>query len=530
MNVPLRIHGICKIGVAMRVKGITVWQKSDLDGFFGLFTNNITNILVMVGALVYTVGMPVDLVYGRIMPALGVGMVLCSACYFYFGYRMARKEGRDTVTAMPTGISVPHMFLVIYMIILPVHLATGDPVLAWQAGLAWCFVEAVVKTVGAFMGAWLRRVLPRAAMLGSVAGASITVIMTNNAVQSFTVPYIALVSFCVILLGYIAKRRMPFGLPAGLVAIVLGTVIGWVSGYMTLDGAAASLSSLGLYLPAFCGGDIIEGMAAAAPFLASAIPLGIYNFTESIDNVESAAAAGDHYNTTHVLLANGVTNIVSSVLGSPIPTAVYIGHPGWKSIGARLGYCLINGVAIFAISLLGIISVLISVIPLPALLPILIYIGVSIGAQAFEAVPKKHYAAVIVAILPWLASWGLTMIDNVVSASGAGEVSLEAFQNAGVYYAGFKFLGDGAAITSLLWAALVVFLMEGQLRRAAVSLALCCGLTFFGLMHAQTVSLFQSPEAVVGYVLMIALCVVVMKFGKKDADSESAQLCIEEDN
>ena len=87
----------------MRVKGITVWQKSDLDGFFGLFTNNITNILVMVGALVYTVGLPVDLVYGRIMPALGVGMALCSACYFYFGYRMARKEGRDTVTAMPTA-------------------------------------------------------------------------------------------------------------------------------------------------------------------------------------------------------------------------------------------------------------------------------------------------------------------------------------------------------------------------------------------------------------------------------------------
>ena len=125
----------------MRVKGITVWQKSDLDGFFGLFTNNITNILVMVGALVYTVGMPVDLVYGRIMPALGVGMALCSACYFYFGYRMARKEGRDTVTAMPTGISVPHMFLVIYMIILPVHLATGDPVLAWQAGLALSLIH-----------------------------------------------------------------------------------------------------------------------------------------------------------------------------------------------------------------------------------------------------------------------------------------------------------------------------------------------------------------------------------------------------
>lgn len=504
----------------MQVNGVTVWQKSDLDGFFGLFTNNITNILVMTGALVFTVGMPFDLVYGRIMPAIGVGMLLCSACYFYFGYRMARKEGRDTVTAMPTGISVPHMFLVIYMIILPVNLATGDPVLAWQAGLAWCFAEAIVKTIGAFMGPWLRRVLPRAAMLGSVAGASLTVIMTNNAVQSFAVPYIALVSFCVILLGFIAKWRMPFDLPAGLAAIILGTVIGWASGYMTLDAAAGSLSSLGLYLPAFCGGDIVNGMSAALPFLASAIPLGIYNFTESIDNVESAAAAGDHYNTTQILLANGLTNIVSSLLGSPIPTAVYIGHPGWKSIGARLGYCLLNGIAVCVFSMLGVMSLLLNVIPLPALLPILIYIGVTIGAQAFDAVPKNHYPAVVIAILPWLASWGLTTIDNVVSASGVGQLSLEAFQSAGVYYQGFQFLGDGAAITSLLWAALVVFLIEGKLRNALITLAMCCGLTFFGLMHAQTVSVFQSPEAVVGYALMAVLCALVMKFGKKEAGGE----------
>ena len=97
----------------MKVKGITVWQKSDLDGFFGLFTNNITNILVLAGALLYTVQMPPELVYGRSLPAVGLGLMLCSILYFWTGFRLAKKEGRDTVTAMPSGISVPHMFMMI---------------------------------------------------------------------------------------------------------------------------------------------------------------------------------------------------------------------------------------------------------------------------------------------------------------------------------------------------------------------------------------------------------------------------------
>lgn len=490
----------------MKLGSITVWKKSDLDGFFGLFTNNLTNLLVLTGALIYTVKLPEELVYGRILPAVGLGIMICSLLYFWAGYRLAKKENRDTVTAMPSGISVPHMFLMIYMIILPVNLATGDPILAWKAGVAWCFLEGVIEALGAFIGPWMRKTLPRAAMLGALAGASITIIMTNSAAQSFSVSYVALASFCVILVGFVARGKMPFDLPAGLVAIVLGTILGWASGSMEITALSESFANVGFYIPRFSGEAVVSGMHVAIPYLVSAIPMGMYNFIESVDNVESAAAAGDSYNTAEILAFNGVTSIISSLFGSPIPTAVYIGHPGWKSVGAGLGYCFMTGLGVFLITIFGVSSVLINAVPLAALLPILIYIGIQIGAQAFEHVPKKHYPAVVLAMLPWIASWAKTLIDNTISAVAASDVSAEVLANAGVYYKGFDFLGNGASITGMLWATLAVFLLEEKQKQAVLTCLLGAIMTFFGLIHGPSVGICVMPEAVFGYIIMAIVC------------------------
>ena len=82
-------------------------------------------------------------------------------------------------------------------------------------------------------------------------------------------------------------------------------------------------------------GDFMAGLSDIGPLLVVAIPLGIYNFTEGMNNVESASAAGDNYNLRKVLLADGIGAIVGAVLGCPFPPAVYIGHPGWKAVGGR---------------------------------------------------------------------------------------------------------------------------------------------------------------------------------------------------
>lgn len=494
-----------------RVK-IPLFQRSDIDGFFGLFTNNLTNVLVLTGLLIGSVQMPSDIVFGRILPATGLAVFLASVAYTYLGWRLAAKEGRTDVTALPAGISVPHMFLIVYMIILPVKMATGDALIAWYAGIAWCFIEGIVALCGIAIGPWIRKHVPRAALLGSLAGVSITAIMGNSALQSWEVPYIAFVTFGVILLGFVAKSRMPFNLPAGLVAIILGTIIGWATGYMSMGDVVSSMEQVGAHVPIPMPLAVVEGMSAAAPYLAAAVPLGIYNFMESIDNVESASAAGDSYNTRQVLLFDGMSTVIGSLFGGIIPIAVYIGHPGWKSVGARIGYSWLTGVCVLTLALFGIASVLISVIPLVAILPILIYIGMAIGSQAFEHVPKAHFPAVILAILPWLGDWGQTQVENAIAACSVATPSLAAFESVGIHWLGFDVLGGGAILIGIIWASILVFMMEKNEKGVCVASGIGALLAFFGIIHAPAVGFCVAPGAAIGYVGLAVLSVVVLRY------------------
>jgi AGZA family xanthine/uracil permease-like MFS transporter len=217
---------------------------------------------------------------------------------------------------------------------LPVQLRTGDPLQAWRAGLAWAFIIGVIVLLGAFVGPRIRSLTPRAAMLGTLAGISIAFISMRPAFQMWETPWIGLVCFAIVLVAWTANTRMPGGLPGGLVAVIVGSVIGWVvslvgwSDYVQPAAVGKSLEQFGLRLPVLSG-DVWAGLSQVAPLLVTAIPLGIYNFTEAMNNVESASAAGDNYNLRKILLADGLGAVVGSMLGSPFPPALYIGHPCW---------------------------------------------------------------------------------------------------------------------------------------------------------------------------------------------------------
>ena len=215
--------------------------------------------------------------------------------------------------------------------------------------------------------------------------------------------------------------------------------------------------------------DVLTGLANIAPLLVTAIPLGIYNFTEGMNNVESASAAGDNYNLRNILLADGIGAVVGSILGSPFPPAVYIGHPGWKSVGGRIGYSLATGVVIALVCFLGLTALLLAVVPLVAILPILLYIGLVIGAQAFQAVPAKHAPAVVLAIIPNIAAWGQTQIDGALNAAGtsASQLGMGKLMDTGVVYHGMQLLGGGAVLGGLMLGAIAVFIIDREFMKAA---------------------------------------------------------------
>src|SRR6266542_3676376 len=84
-------------------RSIPLWVTGDWNAFFGLFTNVILNVLVLTGLVLGVVKLPNDIVFGRILPALGIALPLGNLWYAYLAYRMAQREGRTDVAAMPYG-------------------------------------------------------------------------------------------------------------------------------------------------------------------------------------------------------------------------------------------------------------------------------------------------------------------------------------------------------------------------------------------------------------------------------------------
>ncbi|HTP72443.1 MAG TPA: hypothetical protein VML58_09510 [Burkholderiaceae bacterium] len=493
-----------------------LWVAGDLNGFFGLFTNVLLNVIVLTTLCLYVVQLPPDTVYGRVLPALGIALPLGNLFYAYLAWQLAKQEGRSDVTAMPYGPSVPHMFIVVLVIMLPTYLATKDPMLAYQAGLAWCFVIGVIVLLGAFVGPWIRKVTPRAAMLGTLAGISIAFISMRPAFQMWELPWIGLTCFAIVLIAWTGNIRLPGGVPGGLAAVIVGAVIGWVasavgwSDYMKGAEVGKAFSSFGLHLPWFSGA-VFAGLASIGPLLATAIPLGIYNFTEAMNNVESASAAGDNYNLRKILLADGIGAIVGSLLGSPFPPAVYIGHPGWKSVGGRIGYSLATGIVIALVCFLGLTALLLNLIPLVAILPILLYIGLVIGAQAFQASPSNHAPAVVLAIIPNVAEWAKISMDSALQAAGTGaeKVGFAALAQVGVVYQGMATLGSGSVLAGMVLGAMAAFIIDHKLKHAAFAAFAGAVFAYIGLIHGPQLGWAVSPLVSLGYAMFGAICLAL---------------------
>src|SRR5258708_19133307 len=291
---------------------LPLWTRGDTNAFFGLGFNILVNVLTLTGLMIGVVSVPAGDVLGTVLPALGVALILGHLYYTFLARRLARRENRADVTALPYGPSVPHMFFVVLVVMLPVYLNTKAPIQAWSAGRAWAFMIGGVVMIGAFVGPYIRKLTPRAAMLGTLAGISITFISMRPAAQMWEAAWIGLPVLAIILIGFFTDVKLPFGIPVGLAALMVGTAIGWIGGFMSAPDVGHAISGIAIGIPNRRLDLLVHGFSNLAPLLGTAIPLGVYNFTEAMSNVESAAAAGDNFNLRSVLLADGAGAVIGS--------------------------------------------------------------------------------------------------------------------------------------------------------------------------------------------------------------------------
>jgi AGZA family xanthine/uracil permease-like MFS transporter len=520
-----------------------LWTPGDWNAFFGFGTNILVNMLVLTGLLRFVLKMPDSLVFGRILPALGLMMCLSTFYYAFLAYRLAQRTGRTDVCALPSGVSVPHMFIVTFVIMLPITLKTGDPIKGWSAGLVWVFFQSFILMIGGFVAPYIRKITPRAALLGTLAGVSVTFISMRPALEMFMTPQIGLICFAIILVSWFGGVKYPRGIPAGLVAIAAGMLIAWGSnlfglglGGLSVKGIGDAFASFGFSVPIPAVNHVFSGFEFLGVILVTAIPFGIYDLVEAMDNVESAEAAGDEYPTTRVLTADGVVSLIGCLMGNPFINAVYIGHPGWKAMGGRIGYSAATGIMVVILSWFGVISVLLALVPVVAISPILLYIGMLIAAQAFQTTPLKHAPAIGLAFTPHLAAWAKLQVDTALNATlnaaqsvggltaeKAAEVKAAAIASlpqGGVLYRGLEVMGGGSILAGLVLGAIGVFVIERDFVKASAFAFAGAVLTYFGFMHGEAVGigggLGVTPAVALAYAVVAAGLYALGKYGTSE--------------
>ena len=87
-------------------------------------------------------------------------------------------------------------------------------------------------------------------------------------------------------------------------------------------------------------------------------------------------------------------------------------------MGARAGYSTLNAVAIALLGLTGGVGLITQVVPLEALLGVLLWVGITVMAQAFQSAPKEHALATAFGLVPALAAWVLTLVDTTLRKAG----------------------------------------------------------------------------------------------------------------
>jgi len=498
-----------------------LWSPGDWNAFFGFGTNILVNMLVLTGLLRFVLKMPDNIVFGRILPAMGLMMCLSTMYYAYLAYRLAKRTGRNDVCALPSGISVPHMFIVTFVIMLPITLQTKDPIQGWEAGLVWVFFQSFILMIGGFIAPIVRKITPRAALLGTLAGVSITFISMRPALEMYQTPVIGLTCFAIIMVSWLGGFRYPRGIPAGLVAIAVGMLIAWGSnifglnyGGVSLKGLSDAFVNFGFNVPIPAIDHVFSGFHYLSVILVTAIPFGIYDLVEAMDNVESAEAGGDPYPTTRVLTADGVVSLIGCLMGNPFINAVYIGHPGWKGMGGRIGYSAAVGIMVIVLSWFGIISLMLAIVPVVAISPILLYIGMLIGAQAFQTTPKAHAPAIILALTPHIAAWAKVAMDGALGVAGTSAVALgfDKLGNVGVLYPGLQTLGGGSILTGLVLAAVGANVIDQKFMSAAAFALAGAVLTFFGFMHGEAVGIAVTPTLAAAYAIVAVFLLALTRY------------------
>ncbi len=486
------------------MKQNSLFVRSDVDAALGVFFDGFSKIIVLTAILGGTMSMPSDIIYGKIMPGIGLSTALLYIFTYWQAKQLNKAELRNNVTALPTGPQSSRIFVWLFAIMGPVFWTTGDSILAWQVGLAASFVGAFIYIIGGLAAPYLVKVIPTGALFGALAGGALTWLTLMPLPDMFVLPIVGFVSLFVLLVLYFANIEVK--IPAALIAITLGTIVAWLTGAMDINELKSSTQSLGLSIPSlyfgFLNQEVFKIMMGFLPIII------VFSFGEAIttlQSIEQAREGGDNFDIKQTLMVCGLANLLASIIGSPFALGGYWGHTAWKKINAGSGYPLITAAMYLTFCFLGIVAILGAIIPAQATLGLLVFIGVASAGNAFEVTPKKYFAVTSLTMaIPILELIKNKMTDMTrplenLDLTGTLETTKEIIANINVPDA-INLMGSGAAFTALIWGSIFCFVIDRKWFGAAIASLVGFLLTFTGVIHMGTIIATTKAATMTAYI------------------------------
>ena len=471
-----------------------LFVAGDVNGFLGLAVDNLSVLAILAGVLTQVFHLPADIVLGRMIPGTAFGVLAGDLIYTWLALRLARREGRDDVTAMPFGLDTPSTIGMALLVLGPEYLrlrtagfdAAAAGLAAWRLGMAATVVMGLMKLPLSFAGRGLVRLVPQAALLGSLAAIALLLIGFLPLVEVLQEPVAGFLTLGVVLYALVGRGRVPGPLPAVLFALLVGMLAHYGLRAWHLDAVTFAVPSppLSWHWPRPQPG-FAYAMHRTVTYLPLLVPFALLTVIGGVNNTASARAAGDAYDVRSILFAEAAATLIAGLFGGVAQTTPYIGHPAYKDMGARAGYTLLTGLFIGAGGALGVVSGLLRWIPLSVLAPVLVFVALDITAQAYRSVPARHLPAIAFSFFPAIARMLTIELGDPRFLSPERFARLMTAASTGLPpLAVIVALGNGFIISATIWAAFLVELIERRARAAAAYLAAGGCLCAFGIIHS----------------------------------------------
>jgi AGZA family xanthine/uracil permease-like MFS transporter len=481
-------------------KGLSM-NGADMGAWCQLFFDNLGTLLGVLIAVQdmenfgVSRGVINETVFGKIVPGVGISLLVGNVYYSWQAIRLTNKFGRQ-YTAQPYGINTPAAFSFVFNIMYTVYFIKADFaagnndeafLLAYKVALAANFITGLIGVFLGCFGRLILKIVPPAALLVPIAGIGIAFLGLEQLTGTISAPLVGYSTIMWVFLGWYAGIKVgvgPWRIPEAVMVILVGVVLGWATGLNKKEDVREASDLVKWWGLKWTGTELFEDFGEVVDYLGIVIPIGISASSSTLMCLVSAKEAGDPFPVHETMISDGIGTMIGAFFGNPFGAVIYIGHPAYKRSGAQVGYSLANGILYMVMSLIGVLALIQSFVNRATIGPIILFVGIMINEEALNFIPSRHYAAYIVGLFPSIYDWVVNISNrSPLEGTAADGGSYNTGFPGGSGWIGVLAWKRGALLVSMVWTSMIVMVIDRKWTKALIWALVGAAFSVFGIIH-----------------------------------------------